>query len=192
MNVNEAFLRQDQASACSAHLQQTRDLSCVQALRSMFSASLLLATSVVQRFSTPRAATSGAVARRVHGIRAGIDSFEVELFSPAKVSLFLRILGRRDDGFHEMASLCQTVDLGDRLRLARIPAGSTIVRPSRVNEPIKQHAEFSVSSPGSQLPAGFPLDQSNMVVRALVNAARSETRATVTYSFGRARCEKPL
>ena len=129
----------------------------------MFSASLLLATSVVQRFSTPRAATSGAVARRVHGIRAGIDSFEVELFSPAKVSLFLRILGRRDDGFHEMASLCQTVDLGDRLRLARIPAGSTIVRPSRVNEPIKQHAELTVTPPDPTIPC----DETNLVVRAL-------------------------
>lgn len=95
--------------------------------------------------------------------RAGIDSFELELFSPAKINLFLRILGRRDDGFHDIASLCQTVDLGDRLRLARIPAGSTIVRPSRVNEPIKQHAELTVSPPDPTLPC----DETNLVVRAL-------------------------
>ena len=124
----------------------------------MLSAAVLLAASVVQRVSTPRPPRA-----RVHGIRAGIDSFEVELFSPAKVSLFLRILGRRDDGFHEMASLCQTVDLGDRLRLARIPAGSTIVRPSRVKEAIKQHAELTVTPPDPTIPC----DETNLVVRAL-------------------------
>jgi hypothetical protein len=151
--------------------------------------------------SHPTANPCVSTTARVPGPRMPADTadtgiFEIELFSPAKVCLFLRILGRRDDGFHDSASLSQTVDVGDSLRLARIPgdrfAAAGVVRPSRTSEPIKQHAEFSVSSPGSQLPAGFPLDQSNMVVRALVNAARSETRATVTYSFGRARCEKPL
>jgi 4-diphosphocytidyl-2-C-methyl-D-erythritol kinase len=37
------------------------------------------------------------------------------LFSPAKINLFLRILGKRPDGYHELASLFQAIGLGDRL-----------------------------------------------------------------------------
>ncbi|MCC5831888.1 MAG: 4-(cytidine 5'-diphospho)-2-C-methyl-D-erythritol kinase [Chlamydiales bacterium] len=37
------------------------------------------------------------------------------LLSPAKVNLFLRILGKRRDGYHALASLFQTIDLADTL-----------------------------------------------------------------------------
>lgn len=35
--------------------------------------------------------------------------------SPAKVNLFLRVVGRRPDGFHELSSLFQTINLFDTL-----------------------------------------------------------------------------
>ena len=35
--------------------------------------------------------------------------------APAKINLGLKVLGRRDDGFHNLLSVCQTVDLCDRL-----------------------------------------------------------------------------
>lgn len=41
--------------------------------------------------------------------------YDLELFSPAKVNLFLRIIRRREDGYHELASLFQTVGFGDTL-----------------------------------------------------------------------------
>lgn len=40
------------------------------------------------------------------------------LFSPAKINLFLRVLGRRNDGYHNLASLFQAVDLGDTLEFS--------------------------------------------------------------------------
>lgn len=40
------------------------------------------------------------------------------LFSPAKINLFLRIVGRRSDGYHDLASLFQTISLGDTLHFA--------------------------------------------------------------------------
>ena len=39
----------------------------------------------------------------------------MRLFSPAKVNLFLRGLKRRPDGYHEVATLVQTIDFGDTL-----------------------------------------------------------------------------
>lgn len=39
----------------------------------------------------------------------------MKLFSPAKINLFLRVLGRRPDGYHNLASLFQAVTLGDEL-----------------------------------------------------------------------------
>ncbi len=38
-------------------------------------------------------------------------------FPPAKVNLALRVLGKRQDGFHEIETVFQTVDLRDRLEL---------------------------------------------------------------------------
>ncbi len=37
----------------------------------------------------------------------------ISLFSPAKLNLFFQVIGKRDDSFHEIASLYQTINLGD-------------------------------------------------------------------------------
>jgi 4-diphosphocytidyl-2-C-methyl-D-erythritol kinase len=42
----------------------------------------------------------------------------IVLMTPAKVNLTLEILGRRPDGYHELASVFATVDLRDRVRIA--------------------------------------------------------------------------
>src|SRR6478609_8385095 len=39
----------------------------------------------------------------------------VEVLAPAKLNLFLEILGRRSDGYHEIESLMVAVDLNDTL-----------------------------------------------------------------------------
>src|SRR5262249_13981075 len=40
------------------------------------------------------------------------------LLSPAKINLFLRILGKRPDGYHELASLFQAIDLADTIHFS--------------------------------------------------------------------------
>src|SRR5947209_3944763 len=42
----------------------------------------------------------------------------LELLAPAKVNLTLEVLGRRSDGYHEIVTLIQTIDLCDALILA--------------------------------------------------------------------------
>ena len=44
------------------------------------------------------------------------DGFEqIDLFSPSKINLFLRIVRRREDGYHDLASLFHVIDLGDEM-----------------------------------------------------------------------------
>lgn len=44
---------------------------------------------------------------------------ELRLLAPAKLNLILRVLGKRDDGFHEIDSWFLAVDLFDEVRLRR-------------------------------------------------------------------------
>ena len=50
------------------------------------------------------------------------DDFEpgvIELPAPAKLNLFLHVVGRRADGYHELQTVFQFLDLADRVRIAR-------------------------------------------------------------------------
>jgi len=42
----------------------------------------------------------------------------LELKSPAKVNLRLEVLGKRQDGYHEIRTVFQKIDLCDRVRVA--------------------------------------------------------------------------
>ncbi len=56
----------------------------------------------------------------------------VKLLSPAKVNLFLRILGKRPDGYHELQSLVQPVSLFDEISLSVEPGdGVSLSRSGR-------------------------------------------------------------
>jgi len=47
----------------------------------------------------------------------------VKQFAPAKINLYLHILGRRPDGFHELETLMAPITLGDTLDLDLVPEG---------------------------------------------------------------------
>ena len=66
------------------------------------------------------------------------------LKAPAKINLFLKILSRRPDGYHEIESLMQKVELFDVLHLSR------------------QGSEISLSCPDAPLPE----DHGNLVYKA--------------------------
>lgn len=70
------------------------------------------------------------------------------LFSPCKINLFLRIIRKREDGFHDLASLFQAVGYGDTLELKKLDDGAT-------------EDAFSCNM------EGVPTDMTNLVLRAL-------------------------
>lgn len=51
------------------------------------------------------------------------DRFATRFPAPAKVNRFLHVTGRRADGYHELQTVFQFVDLMDSLRFTPLPAG---------------------------------------------------------------------
>ncbi|XP_029122665.1 4-diphosphocytidyl-2-C-methyl-D-erythritol kinase, chloroplastic [Elaeis guineensis] len=78
----------------------------------------------------------------------------LSLFSPCKVNVFLRITGKREDGFHELASLFHVISLGDTIKFSLSPT--------------KARDRLSTNVPG------VPLDDRNLIIKAL-NLYRKKT-----------------
>jgi len=67
--------------------------------------------------------------------------------SPAKINLFLEVLRKREDGYHEICSLMQTVDLCDELLLQRRKEGVVI----RTDDPECPANETNLAFKAAQL-----------------------------------------
>ena len=52
----------------------------------------------------------------------------VEILAPAKLNLFLEVLARRPDGFHEIETLMAPIDRFDTLRLSTSSTGQITLR----------------------------------------------------------------
>lgn len=76
-----------------------------------------------------------------------IPSGQVVIGAPAKVNLFLEVLDKREDGFHNINSLFQAVSLFDRLKFTR--SGEC------------QGAKLTLTTPSK-----LPTDKNNLIVRA--------------------------
>lgn len=59
---------------------------------------------------------------------------EFRVFAPAKINIGLRVLPKREDGFHNLESIFQTVDLADEL----------IVRPGKTGEKCAVHCSSMI------------------------------------------------
>src|SRR5438128_3239113 len=52
-----------------------------------------------------------------------IEMQAVQVFAPAKINLSLKVLGRRDDGFHEIETLIAPISLCDEIKIERQAKG---------------------------------------------------------------------
>ncbi|XP_006853120.2 4-diphosphocytidyl-2-C-methyl-D-erythritol kinase, chloroplastic/chromoplastic isoform X2 [Amborella trichopoda] len=78
----------------------------------------------------------------------------LSLFSPCKINVFLRITSRRQDGYHDLASLFHVISLGDTIKFSLSPT--------------KSKDRLSTNVPG------VPLDDKNLIIKAL-NLYRKKT-----------------
>lgn len=112
-----------------------------------------------QRRARPAAAVAARRRTLVCSAAVGGDNGStLHLFSPSKVNLFLRIMRRREDGYHDLASLFHVIDLGDDMGFEEL-AGTAAADALTCNM------------------EGVPTDESNLVIKAL-NLFRRKTGRT--------------
>ncbi|MDR1940800.1 MAG: 4-(cytidine 5'-diphospho)-2-C-methyl-D-erythritol kinase [Endomicrobium sp.] len=80
----------------------------------------------------------------------------ITLKAPAKINLFLEIAGKRDDGYHDLESIMQTVSLYDELTFE--PAGEISLSLC-----VGRHSKCAANSPQS---LDVPLDDRNIIIKA--------------------------
>ncbi|KAF3454076.1 hypothetical protein FNV43_RR04523 [Rhamnella rubrinervis] len=78
----------------------------------------------------------------------------LNLFSPCKINVFLRITNKREDGFHDLASLFHVISLGDAIKFS--------LSPSKTKDSLSTNV------------SGVPLDDKNLIIKAL-NLYRKKT-----------------
>jgi 4-diphosphocytidyl-2-C-methyl-D-erythritol kinase len=78
----------------------------------------------------------------------------VEVHAPAKLNLFLEVLARRADGYHDLETLMTAVDIFDTLHFT----------PLRAGDPLELNGRWAH---GSQASGDLPVGSENIVVRAL-------------------------
>lgn len=86
--------------------------------------------------------------------------FSVKALAPAKLNLFLEVLSRRKDGFHEIETLMTAVTIYDTLHFENREDDQVLLT---CQQPLGQRAEGSVATVMGRLPT----DSKNLVVRAL-------------------------
>eukprot|EP00178_Gracilaria_changii_P014181 TRINITY_DN401_c0_g1_i13.p1 TRINITY_DN401_c0_g1~~TRINITY_DN401_c0_g1_i13.p1 ORF type:complete len:353 (-),score=38.81 TRINITY_DN401_c0_g1_i13:2650-3708(-) len=79
------------------------------------------------------------------------DEWDLRLGSPCKINLFLRVMGKREDGFHELASLFQSISLHDTIYFSVKTDGDN------------NHDQDSLECDKSEIPT----DPSNLILRAI-------------------------
>src|SRR3954463_1012782 len=88
------------------------------------------------------------------------DDFKRSIRAPAKLNLFLDVLGRRGDGFHDLETLMVPLHLADQVSLTVTPSTGPpgeICLDVHTRWPIRSRSHFPV------VPAGFD----NLIVKSL-------------------------
>lgn len=93
------------------------------------------------------------------------DELKRTIRSPAKLNLYLNVLGRRDDGFHALETLMVPVPLWDGLSISPTPAGAG--GPGGDLELVVHRSVVGGSSQWA-----IPATQDNLVIRALAALRR--------------------
>ena len=62
----------------------------------------------------------------------------IKLKSPSKINIGLKINYKRDDGYHDISSLMQEIDLCDEISLSQNNTGSIVIKSKGIHSPEDQ------------------------------------------------------
>lgn len=139
--------------------------------------------------TAPRFRSRGAIATAAQGTSGPMIvrpvAGGVEVLAPAKLNLFLEILGRRPDGYHELESLMVTVNLHDRLHFAVDPTGVITMRCDDPTLPTGRENLVVRAAERLQVESGCPLGATialSKVIPAAAGLAGGSSDAAATLS----------
>ncbi|MDO8581097.1 MAG: 4-(cytidine 5'-diphospho)-2-C-methyl-D-erythritol kinase [Candidatus Omnitrophota bacterium] len=105
------------------------------------------------------------------------------LQSPAKLNLYLRIVGKRADGYHELVTLFERIDLCDEIRLKPLKDGSIRIRCSHPDVPCNsQNIAYQAAQllkKGLNVPSGVEITIRKRIPVAAGLGGGSSNAATV-------------
>lgn len=107
----------------------------------------------------------------------------ISLKAPAKINLFLEILGKRDDGYHEIETVMQEIDLVDNLQFEEIREGVKLKCnnkniPSDENNLVCKAANLIVNECGIKKGVSISLEK-NIPVGAGLGGGSSDAATTL-------------
>ena len=91
-----------------------------------------------------------------------LSSNHLRISAPAKVNLYLELLGKRSDGFHELETIMTTVSLMDQLSFTANQSG-------RLRLTLEMSARGHCAEPLENDSALIPTDERNLVIQALLS-----------------------
>src|SRR5215216_3723328 len=91
------------------------------------------------------------------------DDFKRSIRAPAKLNLFLDVLGRRGDGFHDLETLMVPIRLADQVSLAPIPSAQSSAAPGVIHLDVKTCWPIRSPVKSAVVPAGAD----NLIVKSL-------------------------
>ncbi|WP_332842314.1 MULTISPECIES: 4-(cytidine 5'-diphospho)-2-C-methyl-D-erythritol kinase [unclassified Paraclostridium] len=62
----------------------------------------------------------------------------IDLKSRAKVNLSIDVLGKREDGYHLVEMIMQTIDLYDKLKITEIEENSILIKSNSLDIPLNE------------------------------------------------------
>lgn len=104
------------------------------------------------------------------------------LLAPAKINLTLDVIGRRDDGYHELRSVFAAVDLADRVRVAAAKRLDVAVRPDPGAPPGRElagRAVLALADAAGRVPAAHVRVAKRIPVAAGLGGGSSDAGAVL-------------
>lgn len=105
------------------------------------------------------------------------DLKQLRVVSPAKINLFLHIIGKRADGYHQLQTLFQLIDLADTLTFSYQPTTAKITQP---HTPFNADELITLHTTQRQVITEKPTD--NLIIKAakkLLTQIPNEKRQTL-------------
>ena len=69
----------------------------------------------------------------------------ITLTAPAKVNLFLKVLNRRKDGYHNILTLFERISLSDKITISKIPSGIIVTSDKFITSNPKDNLAYKAA-----------------------------------------------